>query len=185
MGSKSKSPVFPMPEDEDLHHFTDYGFDPQFHYSQFLEEAKKHKKSTDTSAATANLHLKLKPISKDESKVKKQRWWNNALLFFNLKLKKKSGRGRDKEARQFRPVKAMAMSGPVYITESRSGSSTPYRNTTSRRRPYSGPLAGTLTPAFKGEVDLPYVCLKELNMDQLQMEEQRVSTSALPIYLVT
>ncbi|CAN1281194.1 hypothetical protein LINPERPRIM_LOCUS17653 [Linum perenne] len=179
-----------MPEDEDLHHFTDYGFDPQFHYSQVLIPSSSSS-LFPFDYLSVFFKKKKNPLFysvfffKDESKVKKQRWWNNALLFFNLKLKKKSGRGRDKEARQFRPVKAMAMSGPVYITESRSGSSTPYRNTTSRRRPYSGPLAGTLTPAFKGEVDLPYVCLKELNMDQLQMEEQRVSTSALPIYLVT
>ena len=71
-----------------------------------------------------------------------------------------------------------SISRPVYITESRSGSSTPYRSTS---RPSSGPLAGTLTPRRKGDVEIPYLNLRELNMEQ----HHRVSTSAMPIYLVT
>ncbi|CAL1413202.1 unnamed protein product [Linum trigynum] len=203
MGSKSKSPVFPMPTEP--HHFSDYGFDPQIDYFQFLEEAKKHKRDSTTTAAAANsidtLHFKLqKPVSKDESlkttqanktKIKK-RWWKNALVFFKLKWAHRNSRKvegfgeREAEddvhrarARAFRAT----MSGPVYITESRSGSNTPYRFTTTTSRPASGPLAGSLSPAVKGDIDLPYVSLRELNMEQQQ--KQRMSTSAMPIYLVT
>ncbi|KAJ0046503.1 hypothetical protein Pint_05194 [Pistacia integerrima] len=69
----NKSPIFPMPEPQ---HFTDYGFDPQIDYF--------HKKQS--SRSIDSLHFKLqKPISKDESKVKKtlhnkakkKRWWRN------------------------------------------------------------------------------------------------------------
>ncbi|CBI22969.3 unnamed protein product, partial [Vitis vinifera] len=75
-----------------------------------------------------------------------------------------------------------SISGPVYITESRSGSSTPYRTSS---RPSSGPLAGTLTPARRGEVEIPYLSLRELNLEQ-QQQQHRISTSAaMPIYLVT
>ncbi|EOY06569.1 hypothetical protein QUC31_016199 [Theobroma cacao] len=187
----NKSPIFPMPEPQ---HFSDYGFDPQMDYFQVLEEARKHKR--ETSRSIDSLHFKLqKPISKDEHSKKthkakkKKRWWKNALLFFKWKKWTPHGNNhRDNldldldlepdvhraRARAFRA----SISGPVYITESRSGSSTPYRTTS---RPSSGPLAGTLTPTRKGDVAIPYLSLRELNMEQ----HHRVSTSAMPIYLVT
>ncbi|XVF62559.1 hypothetical protein PTKIN_Ptkin09bG0017900 [Pterospermum kingtungense] len=195
----NKSPIFPMPEPQ---HFSDYGFDPQIDYFQVLEEARKHKK--EASRSIDSLHFKLqKPISKDEfskkshhihkAAKKKKRWWKNALLFFkwkkwtlphghshrdtldlDLDLEPDIHRAR---ARAFRA----SISGPVYITESRSGSNTPYYRTTTSR-PSSGPLAGTLTPTRKGDVEIPYLSLRELNMEH---QYQRVSTSAMPIYLVT
>ncbi|KAK2989319.1 hypothetical protein RJ640_014778 [Escallonia rubra] len=176
----NKTPIFPMPEP---HHFSDYGFDPQIDYFQVLEEAMKHKRENPRSIDA--LHFKLqKPISKDDSNSKKikknkKRWWKNALLFFKWNRgnenRPKSGH-RDHVDRVHHPVRAL--SGPVYITESRSGSTTPYRTAS---RPSSGPLAGTLTPSRKGEVEIPYISLRELNMDQ----QRRISTSATPIYLVT
>ncbi|KAK8555836.1 hypothetical protein V6N13_069915 [Hibiscus sabdariffa] len=168
----------------DPQHFSDYGFDPQIDYFQVLEEARKHKKES-SSRSIDSLHFKLqKPISKDEqfsrkssnlkSKHKKKRWWwKNALFFFKWKKWGSAGVGLDLElesdvhrarARAFRA----SISGPVYVTESRcgSGSTTPYRTS---RRPSSGPL------------EIPYLSLRELNMEQ-----QRASTSAaMPIYLVT
>ncbi|XWS08571.1 hypothetical protein CRYUN_Cryun40dG0013700 [Craigia yunnanensis] len=186
----NKSPIFPMPEPQ---HFSDYGFDPQIDYFQVLEEARKHKKETSRSDS---LHFKLKkPISKDEHskknhKAKKnKRWWKNALLFFKWKKWTPHGNNHrdtlgldiDLEPDVHRArarVFWASISGPFYITESRSGSSTPYRSTS---RPSSGPLAGTLTPTRKGDVEIPYLSLKELNMEQ----HHRVSTSAMPIYLVT
>uniref|UniRef100_A0A5B7A7X8 Uncharacterized protein n=1 Tax=Davidia involucrata TaxID=16924 RepID=A0A5B7A7X8_DAVIN len=174
----NKSPIFPMPEPQ---HFSDYGFDPQFDYFQVLEEARKHKR--ETSRSIDALHFKLqKPICKDDSKKNKKRWWRNALLFFRWKWthneQRTSTTDRDDHgvhrARAFRG----AISGPVYSTESPSGSTTPYRTTS---RPSSGPLAGTLTPTRKGEVEIPYISLRELNMEQ----QHRISTSAMPIYLVT
>ena len=72
-----------------------------------------------------------------------------------------------------------SISGSVYLIDSLSGSSTPSRSTS---RPSSGPLAGALTPARKGDMEIPYLSLRELNMEQ---QQQRSSTSAKPIYLVT
>ncbi|KAB1213953.1 hypothetical protein CJ030_MR5G017216 [Morella rubra] len=180
----NKSPIFPMPEP---HHFSDYGFDPQIDYFQVLEEARKHKR--ETTRPIDSIHFKLqKPISKDDSRKihkanKKKRWWRSALLFFKWKWIPHHGPASCNDPEDVHQARARAfrasISGPVYITESRSGSTTPYRTTTSR--PSSGPLAGTLTPARKDELDIPYLSLRELNMEQ----KQRISTSAMPIYLVT
>ncbi|KAL5785175.1 hypothetical protein ACOSQ2_007567 [Xanthoceras sorbifolium] len=189
----NKSPIFPMPEPQ---HFSDYGFDPQIDYFQVLEEARKHKREAP-SRSIDSLHFKLqKPISKDECKrthnhkSKRKRWWRNALLFFKWKWIHPPNHlnhdvdgdlGHDDvhlaRARAFRA----SLSGPVYITESRSGSSTPYRSTS---RPSSGPLAGTMAPTSKSDVQIPYLSLRELNMEKQQVQ-QRMSTSSMPIYLVT
>ncbi|XP_058203188.1 uncharacterized protein LOC131317657 [Rhododendron vialii] len=173
----TKSPIFPMPEP---HHFSDYGFDPQIDYFQVLEEARKHKRETASRSIDA-LHFRLqKPISRDEShkriKKTKKRWWRNALLFFRRKwVPCDADRDDGYGVHRCRGLRG-SISGPVYVTESRSGSSTPYLTTS---RPSSGPLAGTLTPARKGEVEIPYISLRELNMDS----SHRIST--VPIYLVT
>lgn len=178
----NKSPVFPI---SDPQHFSDYGFDPQINYFQVLEEAMKHKR--ETARSIDSIHFKLqKPISKDDStrkahRPKKKRWWRNALLFFKWRW----AHSRDTNLNDVHQARARAfrasISGPVYWTESRSGSATPYRTTS---RPSSGPLAGTLTPPAKDDVDTPYLSLRELNMEQQQLQ-RRMSTSAMPIYLVT
>ncbi|XP_057957887.1 uncharacterized protein LOC131150864 [Malania oleifera] len=181
----TKSPIFPMPEP---HHFSDYGFDPQIGYFQVLEEARRHKREQVRSIDA--LHFKLqKPISKDDpKKTKKRRWWRNALLFFKRKWVHANryltdttadvddgdyggGDVHMARARAFRG----SISGPVYSTESRSGSSTPYRTR-------SRPVSGTVTPTGKEEVEIPYLSLRELTMEQ---QQQRMSTSSMPIYLVT
>ncbi|KAL2341783.1 hypothetical protein Fmac_009723 [Flemingia macrophylla] len=148
---------------------------------QVLEEAMKHKRETARSIDT--IHFKLqKPISKDESrakahKAKKKRWWRTALLFFKWRWAHPRHDDDDDDVHQARARAFRAsISGPVYWTDTRSGSSTPYRTAT---RPSSGPLAGTLT---KDDVDTPYLSLRELNMEQ---QQRRMSTSATPIYLVT
>lgn len=161
-----------------------------------LEEARKQKK--ELSRSIDSFHFKLqKPISREESKVKKtlynkakkKRWWRNALLFFKWKWLSNNHHECDDiqtnnfehdvhhaRARAFRA----SMSGPLYITESRSGSSTPYRSTS---RPSSGPLARILSPVNRSEFQVPYLSLRELNMEQQQ--RQRMSTSSMPLYLVT
>ncbi|ESQ32375.1 hypothetical protein EUTSA_v10004959mg [Eutrema salsugineum] len=189
----NNSPVFPFPQSQ---HFSDYGFDPQIDYFQVLEEARKHKKE-NSSIDSIQFKLQ-KPISKDDlirrttlhAKNKKKKrwfWWKNALLFFNWRKWPVSAVGRrgshyagddgdmgfdDRDvhiarARNFR-ASAGSISGPVYVTESRSGSSTPYRTI----RP-----SLTLTPA------IPYLSLRELTMER----QQRIGTSSMsgPIYLVT
>ena len=155
----------------------------------------KHKRDTVTTRSIDSIHFKLqKPISKDEHsrnkahRSKRKRWWKSALLFFKWKRWAHHRHGGHRNhhmnedvhqarARDFRA----SISGPVYLTESRSGSSTPYRTTS---RPSSGPIAGTLMPPVKGEVNIPYLSLRELTMEQQQLQ-QRISTSAMPIYLVT
>ncbi|XP_011091001.1 uncharacterized protein LOC105171548 isoform X2 [Sesamum indicum] len=179
----NKSPIFPLPQPQ---HFTDYGFEPQIDYFQVLEEARKHKRES-ASRSIDLLHFKLqKPISKDDSSKKikknKKRWWRNALLFFKFpkwtppasrdlggarhRIGSISGPVYITESRSGSPPPSI--SGPVYITESRSGSSTPYS------RAGSGPLV-------KGEMEIPYMSLRELNME----ENRRISGTATPIYLVT
>ncbi|XP_050371835.1 uncharacterized protein LOC126789819 [Argentina anserina] len=179
----SKAPIFPMPEPQ---HFSDYGFDPQIDYFQVLEETRKHKR--DGTRSIDSIHFKLqKPISKDDhySKKphnKKKRWWKSALLFFKWgwthhhhRHSRLCGGGREDVHQARAKAFRASISGPIYITESRSGSSTPYRTA-------SGPLAGTMSPVSKGEMEIPYLSLRELNMEQ----QQRVSTSsAMAIYLVT
>ncbi|KAK9725610.1 hypothetical protein RND81_05G157100 [Saponaria officinalis] len=174
----SKSPVFPMLEPQ---HFSDYGFDPQIDYFQVLEEARKHKRETIRTIDT--LHFKLqKPISKDDqknksSKKKRRWWWKNAAIFFKSKWAAQHQRPSPLEYYNPRPSSG-SISGPIYVTESLSGSTTPYRTTSG---PVSGPLAGTMTPTRKGDLDIPYISLKDLNMDPPHV----MSSTPMPIYLVT
>ncbi|KAL2603942.1 hypothetical protein AAZV13_09G040000 [Glycine max] len=147
----------------------------------------KHKR--ETARSIDSIHFKLqKPISKDDSRSKahrprKKRWWRSALLFFKWRWAHHHHNNDDHDIHQARARAFRAsISGPVYWTEARSGSATPYRSTS---RPSSGPLAGTVTPPAKDDVDTPYLSLRELNMEQQQQLQQRMSTSAMPIYLVT
>ncbi|KAJ0244375.1 hypothetical protein HA466_0190170 [Hirschfeldia incana] len=185
----NRSPVFPIPDSQ---HFSDYGFNPQVNYFQVMEETRKHKRETSTKSSIINaLHFKIqKPISKGDptrsamhSKRKKRWWWKKALPFFKWRkwpISTTVAVNEDRRLRNFRAVTGkMSMSSPVYSIESRTGSNTPYRTTTSR--PSSGPIAGTLTPARKADVAVPYLSLRELNMEQ----QQRISISSSPIYLVT
>ncbi|KAI3935769.1 hypothetical protein MKX01_032953 [Papaver californicum] len=134
----SKTPIFPIPQHP--HHFSDYGFDPQMDYLQkFLPS------TTTTSRSIESLHFKLqKPISKEESSKKKKqksKWWKNALLFCKKKWVYQNDQVVDHHFGENNYIKNTnyrgTISRPVYITESRSGSSTPCRST-------SGPLSDPL-----------------------------------------
>ncbi|MED6106501.1 hypothetical protein PIB30_005129 [Stylosanthes scabra] len=162
----TKSPIFPMPDPQ---HFSDYGFDPQLNYFQVLEEAMKHKRHTERSTIDSirfklhkpNIPNDLHSISATKNK---KPWWKNLFKW------KWSHRHHHHHGLQHQPCRAhqpsrASISGPVYFTHTRSGPTT---------RPSSGPLggAGALTPASKG-------------VREIKMEQQRMSTSALPFYLVT
>ncbi|KAJ0253890.1 Uncharacterized protein HA466_0114890 [Hirschfeldia incana] len=187
--SNNTSPASPMPLSQ---HFSDYGFDPQIDYFQVLEEARKHKKETSSIDSSHQFKLQ-KPISKDDlirtalHKKQKNRWFlKNALLFFNWrKWQRREGShyagAGDVEmeldvhmarARNFRAssVGPGSISGPVYVTESWSGPSTPYRTIR--------PSSLTTTPA------IPYMSLRELNMERQQRSSASSSRSG-PLYLVT
>ncbi|KAE9598913.1 hypothetical protein Lal_00022666 [Lupinus albus] len=117
---------------------------------------------------------------------KKQLWWKSIISFFFKSRRTHHHYHEDKNddvhlarARAFRS----SISGPVYLTETRIGSTTPYRTTNG---PSSSPIAGSLTPLPTGELDIRYLSLRELTIEQqLQEHKQRMSTIALPIYLVT
>lgn len=151
-----------------------------------LEVARKHKRETSSRSIDA-LHFKLqKPISKDDSKKilknrkhKQQRWWNRnpllSLSFFKWNRGSHSDNNtRPTSSHSHSSTTLRPISGPLYFTDSRSSGST-------TSRPSSCPIAGTLAPSSKGDLDIPYVSLRELNVDQ----QHRSSTSALPIYMVT
>lgn len=187
----SKSPVFPMVEPP---HFSDYGFDPQFDYFQVLEDARKHKREAPRSIDTLHFRLQ-KPISKDDtrkgSQKKRRWWWKNALFFFKSKWANPCNRASPLDYHHHHHHRSnisvggggggscRSTSGPIYVTESLSGCSTPYRTTSC---PLSGPLAGTLTPSRKGDLKMPYFSLKDLSMDQ---PHGMSISSPMPIYLVT
>ncbi|CAH8353346.1 unnamed protein product [Eruca vesicaria subsp. sativa] len=174
----NRSPVFPI---HDSQHYSDYGFN----YFQVMEEARKHKRETSMKSSIINsLHFKIQKPKDDptrstmhhNNKRKKRWWWKKALPLFKWRKWPISTVNEDRKVRNFRGVTgSMSMSSPVYSIESRTGSNTPYRTTTSR------PIAGTLTPARKGDVSIPYLSLRELNIEQ----QQRISISSSPIYLVT
>ncbi|KAL3626544.1 hypothetical protein CASFOL_030093 [Castilleja foliolosa] len=169
----TKIPIFPITQPP---HFTDYGFEPQINYYQVLEEARKHKRESTTSRPI-DLHFRLqKPISKDDSSKKikknKKRWWRNPLLYFKFPKWGPPSGGAAAELGG-RHHRIGSISGPIYITESRSGSSTPYR-TASRAG------SGLLT---KSEVEIPYISLRELNMDQ--RNKISATSATTPIYFVT
>ncbi|XP_021770814.1 uncharacterized protein LOC110735001 [Chenopodium quinoa] len=179
----SKSPVFSMLEPN---HFSDYGFDPQIDYFQVLEEARKHKRET-TTRSIDTLHFKLqKPISKDDAKKcskkkRRQWWWKNAVLFFKTKWAAQHQRPSPLDYHHHQqPYKGGSISGPIYFTDSLIGSEpiSPCRTTS---RPTSGPIAGTLTPTRKGDLEIPYISLKDLNMEPSHV----ISAAPMPIYLVT
>ncbi|XP_058076679.1 uncharacterized protein LOC131225217 [Magnolia sinica] len=165
--SSNRSPIFPMPQP---HHFSDYGFDPQIDYFQILEEARQVRRETRPVEEALDFKLQ-KPISREEiKKTKKRKWWN-ALSFWKWER-----REDQRQQQQHHHLPRRAFSGPVYETE--SGSSTPNRSS----RPSSGPLAGSLTPTRSGDLETPYLNLREMNPDA---QQHRVSTSSLPVYFVT
>ncbi|XP_060215450.1 uncharacterized protein LOC132642210 isoform X1 [Lycium barbarum] len=151
----SKSPIFSIAEPQ---HFSDhYVFHPQIDYfQQILVETRKQKIKEVARYSIDTLHFELqKLISKDESSKKikkhshKKKWWKNALLFFK----------RNKTT-HLNP-KGGSIYGPVYITESRTGS---------------------LIQSKKGDLEIPYINLKKYNMD---CQHGIKTTLATPIYLVT
>ncbi|OWM74053.1 uncharacterized protein LOC116207005 [Punica granatum] len=182
----TKSPIFPMLEPQ---HFSDYGFDPQIDFFQVLGEARRHKR--EASRSIDSIHFKLqKPISKDDHHhhhhhsrrppLKKRKWWRNALLFFRVRWASRSR--RTTSAGQQEPLDISgacraSISGPVYLSESRS-EGTPYRTA-------SRPSSGTLTPSRKGDAEIPYLSLRELNMEEQHLNHRVSTSAAVPIYLVT
>ncbi|XP_015075846.1 uncharacterized protein LOC107020014 [Solanum pennellii] len=147
----NKSPIFSIGESQ---HFNDddYGFDTQIDCFQIFKESTKIKKHSH-----------------------RKKWWKNALFFIKWK-NTNAGDLNSGSFRRRRSVSGRITYGPVYITESRTGSSSTCRKT---RRRFSGQLAGVMIPSKKSDLGMPYINLKEFNMDRISR------ISAAPIYLVT
>ncbi|KAK1390454.1 hypothetical protein POM88_018632 [Heracleum sosnowskyi] len=163
------SPIFPMHDPQ--HYFlTDYGFNPQFHYLQVLEEARKQKK--ERAAAPTSHQFKKKHSSCSRSK----RWLKNAFRFIKGKIThwpihQSSQELNDLGSRVYHG--RTALSGPLYMTESRSNSTAP--NRTFRSRSSSDqhfPMSDKI---------IPYISLRQLNTDH---HSRNITTTSLPIYLV-
>ncbi|CAA6654345.1 unnamed protein product [Spirodela intermedia] len=94
----SKTPFFPIQQrEQQQHHYSDFGFDPEIEYLQVLEEARKPCRPVKSSPDSLRFVLR-KPISDDESncrsKAKKRRkWWRNPLLFLKWRRADCSGGG--------------------------------------------------------------------------------------------
>lgn len=137
-----------------------------------MEEARNRK--NEITRNIDSIHFKLqKPNSNDDSKKKK--WWGKVLFFFKWKRTHKRDYYHNHEDVHQARARALgaSISGPVFINESRNGSSSPYRVT---NKSFSGLLN-------KSEIDIRYLSLRELNMEQ--QEKFKVSSSAMPLYLVT
>ncbi|KAL8121552.1 hypothetical protein AgCh_018333 [Apium graveolens] len=165
------TPIFPM-HDPQHYFFTDYGSNPQFHYLQVLEEARKQKK--ERAAAPTTHHFKKKHSSCSRSK----RWFKNAFHFIKGKITQwpihQSAQELNDLGSRVYHVRA-ALSGPLYMTESRSKSAAPYRTT--RSRSSSGQHF-----AREDKIIIPYISIRQLNTDQ---SPPNLTTTSLPIYLVT
>ncbi|KAL9686190.1 hypothetical protein QQ045_023645 [Rhodiola kirilowii] len=166
----NKSPVFPMPEP---HHFSDYGFDPQFDYFQVLEETRNQEREA-SSRSIDSIRFKLqKPNSDDVIRTpqkkktkKKRRWWSKAFMMcfnFNWSTKSRFNNNdcNDNENRDVHMARAQA-----------------FRSSAAHRMLRSQPL---LSPG--SGCNSPYLSLRELNVEQQHL--RRMSGSASPIYFVT
>lgn len=113
-----------------------------------------------------------KKQKRENSKIKKKikRWWKNALVIFDWFPQDNKYNSTTSEYNSCNDFDRQ-----VHHVHNRTGSVTRYRTTS---LPSFGPLAGTST---KDEVEIPYISLRELNMDQ----QKEISTTAMPIYLVT
>ncbi|GAA0173918.1 hypothetical protein LIER_41622 [Lithospermum erythrorhizon] len=180
----SKVPIFTINQPQ---HLGDYGFDPQIDYFWALEEARKPKGRTSRSIDTI-LHYKLpKQFSRDDSSKKikknKKRWWKNAMHFIKGKCAPLLD---DKHCNNYTHCSLGHLGGsispPIYMIESRAWSTTPYGTT---RRPSVAPLAGTITASRKGDVEVPYISLREINKDQHCNYQRMSNKSVVPIYFVT
>ncbi|KAE8730955.1 hypothetical protein F3Y22_tig00002841pilonHSYRG00071 [Hibiscus syriacus] len=138
--------------------------------SQVLEQSRNHKKDTTRTVGVVQFKLQ-KPFSEDDQsnpqKAKtKGYWWRNALLFFS----RKKWASNDDDPGSVKASRGLVL-GPLYMTDAGGSDWTSPGRTI--RQSHSSPLAGISTP---------YISLKEVNMEQ---QQYRVSTSSLPIYVVT
>ncbi|KAK1575665.1 hypothetical protein Q3G72_007381 [Acer saccharum] len=152
---------------------SDYGvheFDPQLDFSQFMEEARQHAKEVNFQASSTNIEeLGKKKQLGGEKKIKKS--WKNSLLSW-WKVHKKSKPSMEPAASTFNISKSRKchVSGPI----NGSGRGDDIK----LRRQTSGPITNLFNPIKRGEDEIPYMCLDQIN------NSHHVKSYG-PVYLVT
>lgn len=164
-------------------------------WKQILEEARKPCRQVKGSPDSLRFVLQ-KPISDDDSKCgskgkKRRKWWRNPFLFLKWRRADCSGCGVPAAPPTGGPSSSSphapprrAFSGPVYLTESDGGVSwTPCRRSAAGGwgKPGSGPLRFSET----GDLEIPYLCLRDAAAAMDPPPSAISPSPALPIYLVT
>ncbi|KAF3795718.1 hypothetical protein EJ110_NYTH04393 [Nymphaea thermarum] len=181
----AKSPVFTALQRS---HFGDHGLDPQINL-QVFEKTKRNRKvamafgrraSTTTSPSIKSLQVQ-NPLARggrERNSLKKigkvRRWWNRTLVFFwkmRRRFEPRTSLPSSYDIRRIKlgdgPSTIRACPAPIYG----SADAFPRRRSLPARRGRA---------AEDGEFNVPYLTLKEFNMDPC-----RFSTPTAPIYLVT
>ncbi|KAK4839514.1 hypothetical protein QYF36_022487 [Acer negundo] len=151
---------------------SDYGvheFDPQLDFSQFLEEARQHAKEVNFQASSTYTEEtgKKKQLG-GEKKIKKS-WKNSLLSWWKVHKKSKSSNEPAASSNISKPRKGH-VSGPIY--GSGQGDEMKLRRST------SGPITNLFNPINRGEDEIPYMCLDQIN-------NSHPVKSYGPVYLVT
>ncbi|KAF6139908.1 hypothetical protein GIB67_009755 [Kingdonia uniflora] len=157
-----KSPIFPKSEIGDYNGHD--GFDSQLNFSKFLEETKNHASQIKSQAPSP---YQTKAVNKGlgEERKKKKSWKYS--LFSWMKVKKKSKSAMESSSPCISNPRRGSVSGPIYGS-GRKGLVA---------RPISGPLSSLFTPVRKGEAEVPYMCLDQINYP--------IGQTYGPVYLVT
>ncbi|KAK2651990.1 hypothetical protein Ddye_011846 [Dipteronia dyeriana] len=149
---------------------SDYGvheIDPQLNFSQFLEEARQHAKEVNFEASSTNAEETGK---KKQKKIKKS-WKNSLLSWWKVHKKSKPIMEAAASTSNISKPRKGHVSGPIYG----SGRGDDMK----LRRPTSGPIINLFNPIKRGEDEIPYMCLDQLNNNSHHVK------SYGPVYLVT
>ncbi|KAK0598146.1 hypothetical protein LWI29_032060 [Acer saccharum] len=152
---------------------SDYGvheFDPQLDFSLFLEEARQHAKEVNFEASSTNTEeLRKKKQIGGEKKIKKS-WKNSLLSWWKVHKKSKSSMEPAASTSNISKLRKGHVSGPIYS----SGRGDDIK----LRRQTSGPITNLFNPIKRGECEIPYMCLDQIN------NSHHVKSYG-PVYLVT
>ncbi|KAL5822254.1 hypothetical protein ACOSQ3_020160 [Xanthoceras sorbifolium] len=150
---------------------SDYGvheFDPQLDFSQFLEEARQHANEMSFQSSSTYTEELGKQKLGGEKKIKKS-WKNSLFSWWKVHKKSKPSMEPANTSSISNPRKGH-VSGPIY--GSGRGDDMKLRRST------SGPITNLFNPIRKGEDEMPYMCLDQLN------DSHHVKSYG-PVYLVT
>ena len=147
-----------------------YNFDINCFDDQFLEEARQHAKEVNFEASSTNTEeLRKKKQIGGEKKIKKS-WKNSLLSWWKVHKKSKSSMEPAASTSNISKLRKGHVSGPIYS----SGRGDDIK----LRRQTSGPITNLFNPIKRGECEIPYMCLDQIN------NSHHVKSYG-PVYLVT